>query len=365
MARYGRTLRAARRIARTESRISASGTPTVVWSGPARNDDFVPAVPERRGVDARAAVGPWLPDRRSQPARLAGIVATALTLGVAACGSSATTTTPATTPTPATTTSRTTSARPTSQIGPGRPPIVHEQCAAVAWPRPIPQVVGLILDQAYLGALACFEGLRGHAADGHDPVAAGNHTEMYGYRITAVSPPAGTPVGAKDPVTVEVTTLDPTSAPAFQPCDWITENEVARVLGIDDKDVWPPTPVGDEAGSLDQACRYVVGYAPSTRQLTSELKLAASFPVDAKTDFDESVRTGAIGPEWEPKGTDIASLPGPAYCTRSHGSGGEFDGLKVLLSGGRMYVARSADFADDSCDTLKRLAEIAIGRIGA
>jgi hypothetical protein len=309
--------------------------------------------------------------RRCRPAWLAGIVATALTLGVVACGGPGTTTMPftSTSSRSASTTSEVpvsqrprTSPRPTSTISPGRPPIVHKQCLAGAWPRPVPQVVGQILDQAYLGALACFEGLRGHDADGHDPVAAGNHTEMYGYRITAVSPPTGAPVSAKDVVTVEVVSVDPTAAPAFQPCNWITQNELAKVLGIQDKDVWPPTPVGDEPGSVDQACRYVAGYQPSTRQVTSELKLAGSFPVDAKTDFDETVQTGA---ELNPPGTDIAGLPGPAYCTRSHGSGGEFDEFKVLLRGGRIYVTRSAGFANDSCDTLRRLAEIAIPRIGA
>jgi hypothetical protein len=307
--------------------------------------------------------------RRCRPARLAGIVATTLTLGVVACGASGTTTTPFTSTSsksasttsgvPASQSPRT--SRPTSTISPGRPPIVQKQCLAGVWPRPVPQVVGQILDQAYLGSLACFEGLRGHDADGHDPVAAGNHTEMYGYRITAVSPPTGTPVSAKDVVTVELVSLDPAAAPAFHPCNWITENELANVLGVEGKDVWPPTPVGDEPGSVDQACRYVAGSQPSTRQVTSELRLAGSFPVDAKTDFDESVQTGA---ELNPPGTDIARLPGPAYCTRSHGSGGEFDELKVLLSGARMYVTRSAHFANDSCDTLTRLAEIAIPRIG-
>ena len=73
-----------------------------------------------------------------------------------------------------------------------------------------------------------------------------------GYRITAVSPLPGARVGRHDVVTVQLAVADKKAPPAFRPCDWVTTDEAAGILG------WPVSadPYGDETGSVDMRCDY-------------------------------------------------------------------------------------------------------------
>jgi hypothetical protein len=243
-----------------------------------------------------------------------------------------------------------------SGIADATPNNMQQLCDAQTWPRPVPEVVGHPLDQAYSGALACFRGTRGHAADGHNPLEHYSDYNVNPYRITAISPPSGSPVGANDPVTVEVVAVAPTEAPAFSPCSWVTAGEAAGVLGVASVDAQPRR---DQPGSLDPQCVYDAG----TQSVTADLKYPGSFPVDAQAQFDMTV---AQSDGIDIAGTAMTGLPGPAYCTHTHGTGSSGDQLDVLLSGGRMYTALLAhDGQDNSCDKVSRFVQLAIPRMGA
>jgi hypothetical protein len=241
-----------------------------------------------------------------------------------------------TTPTP----SATTSAPRT--VAAGAPTTSEELCNAQAWPRPLPQVVGLVLGQATSGALICFDNVRALAPGGHDVMNDKGPTGPW--RITAISPAGGTPVGKADQVTLELAPEDPTAPPAFRPCDWVTTTEAANFLGVQSVSAWP---VGDEAGSVSQSCDYSSG----SDFVTSDLQLPGSYAVDARSEFGMAMAAGS--------GIDVSGLPGPAYCGTPKGASGKGSAaLTVLLSGDRIYRAFGAP-----CDTLKKFAQTAIPRI--
>ncbi len=166
------------------------------------------------------------------------------------------------------------------------------------------------------------------------------------YRITSVSPSAGTSVSRADAVKVQVVPVGQSEPPAFRPCDWVTTDEAAKFLGAQPV---TPMPVGDQAGSVDQMCDYTA----SDQTVISELQLPGSLPIDASTEFAMTQAVGA--------GNDVAGLPGRAYCTPSASGNADSPAmLVVLLSHDRLYRA-----TDDNCDVLKQFAQAAIPRIGA
>jgi hypothetical protein len=282
-----------------------------------------------------------------------GIACAALILTVAGCtdGSQTQTPTSATaqhTPnTPTSASAGTTSQTAPQPAGP-EPTSMQQLCDMQAWPRPVPVVSGIILDDASTGALGCWDNVKAIAPDGHD--VENDTASSHGiYRITDVSPAPGTLIGRNDAVTVHVVPVDiTTTTPALHPCDWVTDVDAARIIGGQS-----PTldPTGDEAGSVAPFCTYNFG----DNGLTSQLNLPGSFAVDAAADFNTAGR-GA-----DEQSTDVAGLPGAARCITAQRDKGPLRTLNVLLSGNRLY---SADGMNLSCDTLKQFAQVAISNIG-
>jgi hypothetical protein len=223
------------------------------------------------------------------------------------------------------------------------PTTVQQVCDAQAWPRPVPQVVGVILNDADSGALACWDNVKAIAPDGHDLE---NGPESGTYRITGVSPAPGTPIGRSDVVTLQVVPVDVTASPAFHPCGWVTADQAAKFLGVSSTSA---VPAGDESGSAEPFC----SYRSDSHFVTSQLSLPASFAVDAQTELNMLVAGG--------RGNEVAGLPGRAYCSTTQSGGKTSTTLQVLLGGNRLYQALGWD--GESCDTLKQFAQTAIPRI--
>lgn len=231
---------------------------------------------------------------------------------------------------------------PPGTVGKGAPTTSEQLCNAQAWPRPLPQVVGLVFSQATSGALICFDNVAAMAPDGHNVMSDRGPTGPW--RITATSPASGTPVGRADQVTLQLAPEDPTTPPAFRPCDWVTTTEAADFLGVQ---AVSASPVGDQAGSVSQSC----DYSSESHFVTSGLQLPGSYAVDARSEFGMAVALG--------NGSDLSGLPGPAYCGAPKGAmGKDSAALTVLLSDDRIYRAFGAP-----CDTLKKFAQKAISRI--
>ena len=235
------------------------------------------------------------------------------------------------------------------------PTTVRQLCDAQTWPRPLPNIVGMLFNPTSKiiadagGALACWDNIRGVAPDRHDPVNNPAHYDVDAtYRITAVSPPPGTPIGRHDVVTVQLADTDPTAPPAFRPCDWVSASEAASALG------GPVTaePSGDQAGSVDMFCDYST--SNHSRTVYSGLQVRGAFPVDAASEFEL---------ETEANGTTVSGLGVKAACTSFQGSKGPEFTLYVLLNGDRLYTALGP--TGESCDTLAQFARTAIPRINA
>jgi hypothetical protein len=234
-------------------------------------------------------------------------------------------------------------ASPTAQTHGPQPTSVQQVCATQSWPRPVPQITGLDFDDAGTGSLACWDNLKAIAPDRHDVAnTPGNNGP---YRITDVSPAPGTPIGRNDSVTLHVVRIDLTAAPAFHPCDWVTADEAATILGDPSTST---VPTGDWSGSVEPFCTYNSG----SHFVTSQLYLPASFPVDAQTELKMRMAGG--------HGSEASGLPGRAYCAITENEGKTSTTLSVLLSGNRLYKALG--WKGESCDTLKRFAQTAIPR---
>lgn len=201
------------------------------------------------------------------------------------------------------------------------------------------------MGQALDGSLFCFNFGKATTADGHD-VLHDVVSRAPDYRITGVSPTAGTAVGRGDAVTIAVTPVAASEAAAFAPCGWVTAAEAASFMVAPSATTMA---VGDRAGSVDQMC----DYSSSDHMVISELQLPGSFPVDAGTEFAMTVARGG--------GSDVAGLADRAYCSPSAPNSPDSPAmLVVLLSAGRLYRA-----TDSSCDVLRQFAQAAIPRIGA
>jgi hypothetical protein len=213
----------------------------------------------------------------------------------------------------------------------------------------VPSVAGIILGDADIGALGCWDNIKAIAPDGHDAESDPEDVvQGRTYRITDVSPAPGTLIGRNETVTVHVAPVDLFAvAPALHPCDWITTDEAAEFLGASSVTT---DPAGDEAGSVAPFCVYDSG----GESVTSQLYLPGSFPVDAASEF------GARAAAAE-QSVDFDGLPGPARCTTAQRDKGPLHTLLVLLGDNRLY---SADALNVSCDTLRQFAQAAVARIG-
>lgn len=233
--------------------------------------------------------------------------------------------------------------------GAAGPKTVQQLCDAQTWPRPVPNVVGRLLYQAKDGALECYQ-LKSVAPDGHDPLNHPARPAEKTYRIVAVSPATGTPVGRSDAVTVELAEVDPTEPPAFRPCDWVTATEAAGIMGGPVN----AEPLGAEPGSVDVACIYDKPHDVGDG-VEVDLQTAGAFAVDAPSEFALATSTGPG------TGTAVDGIGLKASCVNELTTTPPSTTLVVLLSGERILRVTQGF---GSCANLKRLAQLAIGRIG-
>jgi hypothetical protein len=250
----------------------------------------------------------------------------------------------------------TTQAAPPLSSGP-QPTTIDQLCTMQPWPHPIPTVAGLYLDDVIAGSLGCWDNIKAIAPDGHDVETSSDDViEGKTYRIVDVSPRPGTVIGRSDFVNLHVVPFDLFDAPKTQhPCDWVTDDEAAALLGGASATA---DPSGDETGSVEPFCVYSSG----PNSVTSQLYLPESFPVDAQSEFlfrSAVQRTDGAGPAHS---TDVEGLPERARCTTAQRDAGPLHTLLVLLGGNRLYVAEALNV---SCDTLRQFAEAAIARIGS
>jgi hypothetical protein len=229
------------------------------------------------------------------------------------------------------------------------PTTVKQLCDAQTWPRALPNVVGRLLYQAKRGALGCYDDVKAVAPDGHDPLNHPARPAEKTYRIAAMSPAVGTPIGRHDTVTVELAEVDATQPAVFQPCGWVTAAEAADILS------GPVTaePIGDQPGSVDVACLYdkpvEVGEG-----VQIDLQMPGAFAVDAGSEF--ALATSA------PRTTGVDGIGVKAACVNEPTTTPPSTTLVVLLNGDRLLRVTQG-YA--SCNTLKRFVQLAIGRIGA
>ena len=232
-------------------------------------------------------------------------------------------------------------------------PTVAQQCDAQTWPRPVPDVVGMMFEPVMKqipagtsgGALACWDNIRGVAQDGTDAAKGIGGWD----RITAISPAPGTPVGPDQPITVQLAPVDYSAPTDFRPCDWVTTGEVADIFGL-------PEPIKTDGftlpGSVNPRCTY---RSPGRTAVTTALYVTGAFPVDAAADYARSA-----GAE---NATAIDGLGQQAHClTNLHGAQDRpYNEVVVLLDGNRLFEAEG--LGAEPCEQLKTFAQTAINRI--
>lgn len=232
-------------------------------------------------------------------------------------------------------------------------PTVAQQCDAQTWPRPVPDVVGMMFEPVEKqipagtsgGALSCWDNIRGVTQDGQDA-----SKEIGGWdRITAISPAAGTPVGRDQLITVALAPIDYNAPTGFRPCDWVTTDEVADIFGL-------PEPIKTDGfvppGSVNPRCTY---RSPGRTAVTTALYVTGAFPVDAAADYARSAG--------EENATAVSGLGLAAHClTNLHGTQGRpYNEVVVLLDGDRLFEAEG--LGAEPCEQLKQFADTAINRL--
>jgi hypothetical protein len=253
------------------------------------------------------------------------------------------------TPPPANTATATPQTTPTPA-----PRNVLQLCSGLSWPRPMPAVVGLILDDqsSELQPLTCLNDVRGIRPDGRVIQPHRQFNGGWPDRITAVSPQRGTLVGADDTVTVNLVPIEATEQPAYHPCDWVTAAEATGFVG---GTPMVSSPRGQNVtGTTDLQCEYF-DRPDDNHRVVSELRLTGAHIVDAASEF--AFKTGE-------NSTSVSGVGIKAACTwpeRNYSSTERQ--FYVLLPGERIYVATGRH--GESCDTLKQFAQAAIPRIGA
>lgn len=225
---------------------------------------------------------------------------------------------------------------------------VQQLCDTQSWPRALPDVVDQLLYQAKDGALACFDNITTYAPDGHDPLKNPAKPAEKTYRIIAVSPAVGTPIGRHDQVTLDLVEVDSRESSAFRPCDWVTTKEAAGIMGGS----VTAEPYGGQPGSVDIACIYDkpgdVGDAVEV-----DLQLPGAFAIDAASEY---VLATSVSHPIAVEGVGVK-----AACVDELTTTPPSMTLVVLLDGGRVLRVTQGY---GQCGTLKRFAQLAIGRIG-
>jgi hypothetical protein len=136
--------------------------------------------------------------------------------------------------------------------------------------------------------------------------------------------------------------------PSAAPCDWVTADEAAGILGGPVSTRMPR----DDPGSIEMSCGYSRG--PGEDGVESELRLPGDPPRDAASQF--ALATSAAG------ATVVHDVGVKAVCVVEPMTTPPSTTLVVLLSGDRIY--RATGWYHMPCDALKRFAQLAIGRIG-
>lgn len=230
------------------------------------------------------------------------------------------------------------------------PSTVEALCAAQTWPRPVPDVIGLMYEpygerisaSRSGGALGCWDDIRGVTPDGQDArrAAAGGWDT-----ITAVSPPPGTLVERDQPITVHLAPIDQNAPKSFAPCDWVDTADVADIFG------WTGPVVTDgyvQTGSVEPACTY---RSPGRTAVLSRLYVRGAFAVDASAEY-------SLYPSENSTATDGLGLA--ATCmTDLHGAqNSRYNELVVLLDEDRLLVTQG--LGAQPCDQLTEFAEAAL-----
>jgi hypothetical protein len=233
------------------------------------------------------------------------------------------------------------------------PTTLEQLCDAQSWPRPVPDVVGLMYEPyskripagASGGALACFEDLRGITQDGRDA----RKAPTAGFdTITAISPPPGTPVDRDEPITVHLAPMDYDLTTRFAPCDWVTTGEVADIFGFTataKTDGYVPP------GSIEPQCVY---RDPGRTAVTATLYVDGAFAVDAAAAYSLDRGENA---------TPISGLGLAARCaTGLRGAqGSRYNEVVVLLEDNRLFEADG--LGAQPCDQLETFAKTATDRL--
>ena len=140
----------------------------------------------------------------------------------------------------------------------------------------------------------------------------------------------------------------PAAPPAFQPCDWVTTQETADILGTPVN----PEPTDGAAGVNHPRCFYAVTGDDTGLGISSELLLPGATPVDAGTRLANAAA--------EPGAATVNGLGVNAVCVFEPNVTPPSTTILVLLDGGRIYRATAAY---EYCGTVERFARTAINRI--
>ena len=230
------------------------------------------------------------------------------------------------------------------------PTTLAQLCDAQTWPRPVPDVIGLMYEPyskripagASGGALACFDDLRGITKDGRDA----RKAPIEGFdTITAISPPPGTLVDRDEPIQVHLAPMDYDAPTRFTPCDWVSTGAVADIFGFTGTaktDGYVPP------GSVEPQCVY---RDPGRTAVTSTLFVDGAFAVDAAADYSLSRGESA---------TPIGGLGLAARCaTGLYGAqGSRYNEVIVLLDDNRLFQAQG--LGAQPCDQITQFAKAAI-----
>ncbi|OBK74674.1 hypothetical protein [Mycobacterium sp. 1274761.0] len=233
------------------------------------------------------------------------------------------------------------------------PTALERLCAAQAWPRPVPDVVGLMFEPyskripagSSGGALACWDDIRAITESGRDATraAAGGWDT-----IASVAPPPGTLVDRDQPITVRLAPMDYDAPKSFAACEWVSTTEVSDIFGFTgpiERDEYVST------GSVEPSCTY---RSPGRTAVLSRLLVSGAFAVDAEADYSLIPYGNA---------TAITGLGRAARCiTGLQGAqGSRYNEVDVLLDGNRLFEAQG--LGAQPCDQLTTFAKTAIDRL--
>jgi hypothetical protein len=163
---------------------------------------------------------------------------------------------------------------------------------------------------------------------------------------TAIAVLAASSVAFSSAVVAQPT--NPVVPQSFRPCDWVTSQEAADILGK------PVTlePTGGSEGPGAPRCFYAASGKGIGVGISSELLLPGASAVDAETRLAHAAaQLGAQA---------IGGLGIRAVCVFEPQVTPPSTTILVLLDGGRLYRATAAY---KYCDTVERFARTAVDRI--